>query len=75
MGLAGESGEVVDEIKKHLFHGKPLDMETTKEELSDVFWYLVGMCLLLGFEVEEVLQTGVDKVDKRYPNGFESRYK
>ena len=40
LGLAGESGEVVELIKKHLGHGHELDLEKVSKELGDVLWYI-----------------------------------
>lgn len=40
MGLMGEMGEVVDELKKHVYQGHELNLANIKEELGDVFWYL-----------------------------------
>ena len=41
MGLCGEAGEAIDLVKKHLYHGHPLDREALIKELGDIAWYLV----------------------------------
>lgn len=71
LGLAGESGEFADEVKKHLFHGHPLDRERLQKELGDVLWYVASGCLALGVTLEEVAQANVDKLRARYPEGFD----
>lgn len=70
MGLAGESGEVVDLLKKHVHHGHELDREKVKGELGDVLHYASGLATMLGFTLEEVATANVEKLRKRYPNGF-----
>lgn len=43
MGLFGEAGELVDLLKKHFFHGHPVDaafLEKLTKEAGDVLWYL-----------------------------------
>lgn len=69
-GLAGEGGEVVDLIKKHVFHGKPLDKENLIMELGDVRWYLEYLMLANGISMEEVEAVNIAKLRKRYPDGF-----
>jgi len=39
IGISGEAGELLDAVKKHVFYGKPLDVNNVKEEISDVLWY------------------------------------
>jgi NTP pyrophosphatase (non-canonical NTP hydrolase) len=70
MGLCGESGEAVDLVKKHLFQGHPLDEEHLKKELGDIAWYLAEACTALNVNLDEVLQGNLDKLAKRYPDGF-----
>jgi NTP pyrophosphatase (non-canonical NTP hydrolase) len=70
LGLAGESGEVADLIKKALFHGHPLDREALYKELGDVLWYLAVMADALGYNLGEIAQANVDKLRARYPEGF-----
>jgi NTP pyrophosphatase (non-canonical NTP hydrolase) len=70
MGLAGESGEFLDQIKKHLFHGHVLDREKATKELGDIRYYLEIAAYLLGTTVEEIEQQNTEKLNKRYPNGF-----
>lgn len=70
MGLCGESGECVDLMKKHLFQGHELDAEHMAKELGDVAWYLAVSAYALGYDLETVLQMNVDKLRKRYPEGF-----
>lgn len=69
-GLNGEVGEVTDLLKKHYFHGHKLDKEHLKEELGDVMFYIVNLATLYDIDMSEVLQLNVDKLLKRYPNGF-----
>ena len=71
LGLAGESGEVIDLIKKHLFHGKPLDRDKAIEELGDVFWYVQCLAEALDVSIGEVAQKNAAKLRRRYPKGFQ----
>jgi NTP pyrophosphatase (non-canonical NTP hydrolase) len=71
MGLAGESGECVDLMKKHLFQGHTLDKGHLAKELGDVAWYLAVTAYAIGYDLEEILQMNVDKLRKRYPDGFD----
>lgn len=70
MGLAGESGELVDLMKKVLFHGHPFELETMTLELGDVLWYLAGLCTVHGMSLEDVARRNVEKLKARYPEGF-----
>ncbi|MBR4462819.1 MAG: nucleoside triphosphate pyrophosphohydrolase family protein [Erysipelotrichaceae bacterium] len=70
MGLCGESGEVIDLLKKHLSQGHELDVEKMAEELGDVAWYLAETAYALDYDLEEILQRNIDKLSKRYPDGF-----
>lgn len=72
MGLNGEAGEAIDLVKKHLFHGHELDKEHLAKELGDVAWYLAVTAHAIGYDLETILQMNVDKLRKRYPNGFEA---
>ena len=40
LGLAGESGECCDIVKKNRFQGHELNKEHLIEELGDVMWYI-----------------------------------
>lgn len=70
-GIVGETGEVVDLLKKHLYQGHELDWFNIREEIGDVMFYIVNLCSLLGTNLDQVLQENYDKLLKRYPEGFE----
>ena len=72
MGLCGESGEAVDIVKKHLFHGHPLDKEKLIKELGDVAWYLAEAATALDVPLEDIFQGNIDKLKARYPEGFDT---
>lgn len=72
MGLCGESGEACDIVKKHLFHGHTLDRDALIKELGDVAWYLAEAASALDIELEEILEKNIEKLKKRYPEGFSS---
>lgn len=71
MGLCGEVGECADIVKKHHFQGHELDHEKLKDELSDVCWYVALLATALGLTLEEVMLHNVEKLKKRYPDGFD----
>ena len=70
LGLAGECGEVVELVKKHLYHSKDIDMHRLSEELGDVLWYLAAICSTAGLHLGELAQDNITKLKDRYPDGF-----
>ena len=72
LGLTGEAGETAEIIKKHLFHATPLDQEALAKELGDCLWYIGAFATVLGLSLDDIAQRNVDKLRKRYPEGFDS---
>ena len=70
MGLSGEAGEVCDYLKKVVFHGHPLDKQKLVEELGDVLWYIAALATYSGTTLDEIGEANIDKLQRRYPNGF-----
>jgi NTP pyrophosphatase (non-canonical NTP hydrolase) len=70
LGLAGETGEVVDLIKKFLHHGAPLDKSKLIQELGDVRWYLEYLAMILETDMATIEAVNVAKLRGRYPDGF-----
>lgn len=70
MGLCGESGEYSELIKKKVFHNKPLDIDSVKKELGDVFYYLSMCATVNGLSLEDIAAANVEKLKIRYPDGF-----
>lgn len=71
LGLAGETGEAVDIIKKTIRYGSdPRDLgkrtEDMKLELGDVMWYWCNLVIDLGFNPEELFRMNYDKLHARY---------
>ena len=71
LGLCGEAGEAADIIKKHIFHDHELDRDGLIKELGDVAWYIAEAATVLGVSLEEVLSKNIEKLQKRYPEGFD----
>ena len=75
IGMLAESGEFTEIMKKIFFQGKEMTEENRfhmKRELGDVLWYWIQGCIALGYSPEEVMQENITKLEKRYPNGFET---
>jgi NTP pyrophosphatase (non-canonical NTP hydrolase) len=74
IGLATESGEFLDALKKHVFYGRELDTVNMVEEIGDLFWYCAIIADELGFDFESAMKTNIDKLRARYGEKFsESR--
>lgn len=66
LGLAGESGEVIELVKKHLYHGKPLDEARVKEEVGGVLWYVAALLNQLGLSLGEVMGYNIAQLEARH---------
>ncbi len=73
LGVAGEAGELVDAIKKHVIYGKPLDVANVLEEVGDTMFYLVALLNTLGITAESVINENVNKLTKRYPTTYTNK--
>ncbi len=73
LGLAGESGEVAEKIKKVLRDKSGIIDEATKQEiakeLGDVLWYLSQIASELGLSLEEVASENLKKLFSRKDRG------
>lgn len=72
LGLAGEAGETADYIKKVVGHDHPLDRSHLAKEIGDVLWYCASLCHEFGLSLEEVAEMNIEKLRRRYPEGFKS---
>ena len=73
LGLVGEAGEVADKVKKILRDKKGVfDKESKvaiKLELGDVLWYIAQLSSELGYELEDVANTNLEKLNSRKIRG------
>jgi NTP pyrophosphatase (non-canonical NTP hydrolase) len=75
MGIAGEAGEIVDAVKKAVFHKHGLTPAFKRKlalELGDELWYIARLADVLGYTLEDIATMNIGKLKERYPNGFEA---
>ena len=66
---AGEAGELLDEIKKHVVYDKELDLTNVIEELGDLEFAMSAIRRKIGVSRKEVLDLNRGKLEKRYHEG------
>jgi NTP pyrophosphatase (non-canonical NTP hydrolase) len=71
LGLAGEAGEFADAIKKVSFQGHTLNHAYLAQEVGDILWYCAMAASALGMDLDDIAVQNVQKLQKRYPDGFE----
>ena len=69
LGVSGEAGDVAGCIKKTCCHQND-QTAGIKENLGDVLWYIAAICNFEGWKLEDVMQENIEKLKKRYPQGF-----
>ena len=60
-----------------VFQGKPWNEDNREHliiELGDIMWYVAQATQALGISMEEVLDTNITKLSKRYPAGTFDAY-
>lgn len=72
LGIAGESGEVVDHIKKMVYHDHPIDLDALTKEVGDLMWYVAYLLDTAGIAMDDVLAANIAKLKARYPDGWDS---
>lgn len=72
MGMSTEASECLDLLKKHIYYGKELDTLHLKEEVGDLLYYTAVALDVLNLSFEDAMEININKLRKRYPNGFES---
>lgn len=71
LGLAGETGEVIEKIKKMIrdkngvFQATPEDIDELKKELGDVLWYLSAIAYYNSIDLDDVARTNFSKLRSR----------
>jgi len=65
LGLAGETGEVIEPIKKEIRGDGPLNREKLMLELGDVLHYLCRIASHYGISIEDVIIANVSKIEAR----------
>ena len=55
-----------------IFHEKVFDEDHAKKVLGDVMWYVAMICESFGWSLDEIMQMNIDKLKKRYPEGYDT---
>ena len=72
VGMSAEAGEFTEIVKKMVFQGKPYNQDNREHliiELGDILWYVAQATQALGVSFNDVIETNVKKLEKRYPGG------
>lgn len=70
IGMATETGEFLDALKKFIFYGKPLDKTNLSEEIGDASWYHRIAADALDETYLEIMLRNVRKLKARFPEKF-----
>lgn len=73
LGLSAEAGEVANKVKK-IYRDKdgvlsPEDAKEIAHEVGDVLWYLAALAKDLGYELSEIAEMNVLKLEDRMARG------
>ena len=69
LGIVGEAGDVAGCIKKTVFHDND-QTQGVRENIGDTMWYIAMICNFYNWDLEEILAENIEKLKKRYPEGF-----
>ena len=70
IGIAGEAGELLDAVRKHVFDGQPLDGDNIIEELGDLCFYLEAAMQAIKMKRADIEELNMAKLFERYKDGY-----
>ena len=70
LGIATESGELLEALHKFILDKKDFDLVNLKEECGDVFWYQAILANATDNTFEDIQDTVIAKLRKRFPDKF-----
>lgn len=71
-GMVGEIGEILSMYQK-VYQGHLMDEIHLKKEVGDLMWFIAEYCTANGWRMEEIAKMNIEKLKKRYPDGFEEK--
>lgn len=54
-----------------MYQGHVLSKNHIKRELGDILWMVAEYATSQGWKLQDVAETNLEKLNARYPNGFE----
>lgn len=69
LGLCGETGEVVELIKHHIYGKEELNKMELAKELGDILWYLTAMAETTDIELSDLALLNLFKLEHRFNKG------
>lgn len=73
LAICGEAGELADKVKKVLrdkngqFYNA--DLTSLALELGDILWYAANLAKVLGYELSDIAQLNIEKINGRVERG------
>ena len=69
--IASECGEIHAHYQK-VYQGHPLDEVKLRYEVGDLLWGIAELCTAKGWNMDAVAERNIEKLRKRYPDGFDA---
>jgi len=73
LGLVGEAGEVADKLKKVIRDNEGVLIDPVRDavakELGDTLWYLAVLAFEMDYDLNEIAQINIDKLNSRKERG------
>lgn len=70
LGMQTEAAEIADVYKKYVAYNKELDLINIKEEIGDMLFYIANLCNLHGWDLRDIMDTNIKKLEVRFPDKF-----
>jgi NTP pyrophosphatase (non-canonical NTP hydrolase) len=69
LGIAGEAGDVAGCIKKTYAQDNDQKLGI-RENIGDTLWYTAMICNFFKWNMQEILEENIKKLEERYPQGL-----
>lgn len=69
-GMVAEIGELHG-IYQKWYQGHWDTEEHRMKEVGDLLWFIAEYCTACGWKLEDIMQMNIDKLKKRFPDGFD----